>query len=75
MSKAVNKRIALAFGIIYDQGDTGLDYMDGHCAMDQALMQFFYDDQVETLSLADRTRMADMLEGIVADMQQDLETF
>ena len=75
MSKALNKRIADAFGTIYDQGDTGLDYMDGHCAMDQTLMELFYNDQVETLSLADKTKMALMLEGIVADMQQDLETF
>jgi hypothetical protein len=74
MTKALNKRIADAFGEIYDQGDNGLDYMDRHVALDEALMQVFYDDQVETLSKADKLRMADMLEGIVADMQQDLET-
>jgi hypothetical protein len=74
MTKALNKRIADAFGAIYDQGDNGLDYMDRHVALDEALMQVFYDDQVETLSKADKLRMADMLEGIVADMQQDLET-
>jgi len=75
MSKALNKRIADAFAAIYDQGDAGLDYMDRHAAVDPALMEHFYNDQVETLSLADRTRMADMLEACVADMQQDLETF
>jgi hypothetical protein len=73
MSKALNKRISEAFGEIYDRGDTGLDYMDGHCAMDEALMQFFYDDQVETLSKADKLRMAEMLEAVVADMSFDLE--
>ena len=75
MSKALNKRIADAFAAIYDQGDTGLDYMDRHTAIDPALMELFYNDQVETLSLADKTRMAEMLETCVADMQQDLETF
>jgi hypothetical protein len=72
MSKALNKRIADAFGTIYDQGDSGLDYMDRHSAVDHALMEHFYNDTVETLSLADRTRMAQMLEACVADMQQDL---
>jgi hypothetical protein len=75
MSKALNKRIADAFGKIYDRGDAGLDYMDGHVEMDAELMQFFYDDAVETLSKADKTRLADMLETVVADMACDLETF
>jgi len=30
---------------------------------------------VETLSKADKTRLADMLELVVADMEFDLETF
>jgi hypothetical protein len=75
MSKALNKRIADAFGLIYDQGDSGLEYMDRHQAVDHTLMEHFYNDSVETLSLADKTRMAEMLETCVADMQQDLETF
>jgi hypothetical protein len=75
MSKALNKRIATAFGKIYDRGDAGLDYMDGHVEMDAELMQYFYDDKVETLSKADKTRLADMLETVVADMVCDLETF
>ena len=75
MSKALNKRIADAFGKIYDRGDAGLDYMDGHVEMDAELMQYFYDDKVETLSKADKTRLADMLELVVADMACDLETF
>jgi len=74
MSKALNKRIATAFGKIYDRGDAGLEYMDGHVEMDADLMQYFYDDAVETLSKADKTRLADMLETVVADMEFDLET-
>jgi len=73
MSKALNKRISEAFGEIYDQGDTGLDYMDRHEAVDHTLMEHFYNDTVETLSKADKTRMAEMLEACVADMSFDLE--
>jgi len=73
MSKALNKRIADAFATIYDQGDNGLEYMDGHTALDPALMEHFYNDTVETLSKADRTRMALMLETIASDMDMDLE--
>jgi hypothetical protein len=73
MSKALNKRIGDAFAAIYDRGDAGLDYMDGHTAMDHTLMEHFYNDTVETLSLADRRRMADMLETCAADMDMDLE--
>jgi hypothetical protein len=72
MSKALNKRISKAFDTIYSKGDNGLDYMDRHCEMDADLMQFFYDDAVDTLSKADKTRLADMLETVVADMEFDL---
>jgi hypothetical protein len=75
MTKALNKRISKAFGKIYDMGDSGLDYMDGHNALDEALMQHFYDDTVETLSKADKTKMADMLEEIASDAEFDLEQF
>ena len=75
MSKALNKRISEAFGKIYDMGDSGLDYMDKHCALDEALMEYFYNDTVETLSKADKTRMADMLEEIASDAEFDLEAF
>jgi len=75
MTKALNKRISKAFGKIYDMGDGGLDYLDRHCALDEALMQHFYDDTVETLSKADKTKMADMLEEIASDAEFDLETF
>ena len=73
MTKALNKRIADAFDKIYDMGDSGLDYMDKHCALDEALMEHFYNDTVETLSKADKTKMADMLETIADDMSFDLE--
>ena len=75
MTKALNKRISKAFGKIYDMGDSGLDYMDRHCALDEALMEHFYNDTVETLSKADKTRMADMLEEIASDAEFDLEQF
>lgn len=73
MSKALNKRISEAFGKIYDMGDSGLDYMDRHSALDVELMQHFYDDKLETLSLADKIKMAEMLETIADDMSFDLE--
>ena len=75
MSKQLNKRIADAFDAIYSKGDNGLEYMDKHTALDNDLMQYFYNDEVETLSKAERERMADMLEQIASDMDFDLETF
>ena len=75
MTKALNKRISEAFGKIYDMGDSGLDYMDKHCALDETLMEHFYNDTVETLSKADKTKMADMLEEIANDAEFDLEAF
>ena len=75
MTKALNKRISEAFGKIYDMGDSGLDYMDKHSALDEALMEHFYNDTVETLSKADNTKMADMLEEIANDAEFDLESF
>lgn len=75
MTKALNKRISEAYGKIYDMGDSGLDYMDKHCALDETLMEHFYNDSVETLSTADKTKMADMLEEIASDAEFDLEAF
>ncbi len=75
MSKALNKRISEAFGKIYDMGDSGLDYMDRHCALDAELMEHFYNDTVETLSKADKTKMADMLEEIASDAEFDIEVY
>lgn len=73
MSKALNKRIADAFGKIYKRGDCGLCYMDNHVTLDTELMEHVYNDTVETLSNADKTKMAVMLEEIVSDMSFDLE--
>ena len=73
MSKALNKRISEAYGKIYDMGDSGLDYLDRHSALDEALMEHFYNDTVETLSKADKTKMADMLEEIANDAEFDVE--
>jgi len=73
MTKALNKRISKAFDTIYSKGDSGLEYMDRHTALDEELMEFFYNDTVETLSKRDKTRMAEMLEEIVSDMEFDLE--
>lgn len=72
MTKALNKRISKAFDAIYRKGDNGLDYMDKHCALDEELMEHFYNDTVETLNKEDKTRMAEMLEEIVSDMDFDL---
>jgi hypothetical protein len=75
MTKALNKRISEAYGKIYDMGDSGLDYLDRHCALDEVLMEHFYNDTVETLSKADKTKMADMLEEIANDAEFDIEQF
>lgn len=72
MTKALNKRISKAFDAIYSKGDNGLDYMDGHCEMDQDLMQWFYDDDVDLMTKEEKQRLAEMLETIVSDMDFDL---
>jgi hypothetical protein len=72
MSKALTKRIDKAYNAIYRKGDSGLDYMDGHCEMDQDLMEHFYNDTVDSLSKLEQTAMAVMLETIVSDMEFDL---
>lgn len=69
MTKALNKRISEAFSVIYSKGDAGLEYMDGHEVLDEALMEFFYNDTVETLSKKDKERMAVMLEAIAGDIE------
>ena len=72
MSKALTKRIDKAYNAIYRKGDSGLDYMDGHCEMDQDLMEHFYNDTVDSLSKLEQTAMAVMLETIASDMEFDL---
>jgi hypothetical protein len=73
MTKALVKRIDTAFGLIYDMGDSGLDYMDGHVALDATLMQHFYDQTLDKLTKAELKTLALQLESVVADMAFDLE--
>jgi len=66
------KRINKAFSKIYAMGDSGLDYMDGHYALDAALMQHFYDETLDTLTKAQRKELAEQLEEVVADAEFDI---
>jgi hypothetical protein len=74
MKKAI-KRINKAFATIYAMGDTGLDYMDKHSALDVALMQHFYDETLDTLSKAQVKQLAEQLEEVVSDAEFDIEVF
>jgi hypothetical protein len=69
------KRINKAFAKVYDMGDSGLDYMDGHCALDAALMQHFYDETLDKLTKAQLKELAEQLETVASDAEFDLETF
>jgi len=73
MSKALVKRINKAFGKIYDMGDSGLDYLDGHSVLNANLMQHFYDETLDTLSKAELKTLALQLETVVADAEFDIE--
>jgi len=73
MSKALVKRINTAFGKIYDMGDSGLDYLDGHSVLNANLMQHFYDETLDTLSKAELKTLALQLETVVADAEFDIE--
>jgi hypothetical protein len=68
------KRINKAFAKIYDMGDTGLDYMDKHSALDVALMQHFYDETLDTLTKAQLKLLAEQLEEVASDAKFDIET-
>ena len=68
------KRINKAFATMYNMGDTGLDYMDKHSALDVALMQHFYNDTLATLSKAQLKLLAEQLEEVVSDAEFDIET-
>ncbi len=68
------KRINKAFNTLYAMGDSGLDYMDKHSALDVALMQHFYDETLATLSKAQLKLLAEQLEEVVSDAEFDLET-
>jgi hypothetical protein len=69
------KRINKAFDKLYDMGDTGLDYMDKHSALDVALMQHFYDETLATLSKAQLKLLAEQLEEVAGDAEFDIEVF
>jgi hypothetical protein len=58
---------------MYAMGDSGLDYLDKY--VDEALMQHFYDETLDTLSKAELKELAELLEDIVSDAKFDLETF
>ena len=75
MSKAIIKRINKAFGKIYDMGDSGLDYLDRHSAVDAALIQHFYDETLDTLTKVQLKELAEQLEEVASDAKFDLETF
>jgi hypothetical protein len=74
MTKTI-KRINKAFAKIYDMGDSGLDYMDRHSALDVALMQHFYDETLSTLTKAQLKLLAEQLEEVASDAEFDLEVF
>jgi hypothetical protein len=67
------KRINKAFGKLYDLGDTGLDYLDKHSAVDVALMQHFYDETLDKLTKAELTLLAEQLEEVASDAEFDIE--
>jgi hypothetical protein len=67
------KRINDAFGKIYDMGDSGLDYLGRHGAVDAGLIQHFYDNTLTTLSKAELKELAEQLEEVINDAAFDLE--
>ena len=69
------KRINKAFASIYDMGDSGLDYLDKHTAVDVALMQHFYDETLDKLTKAELKLLAEQLEEVASDAAFDLEAF
>jgi hypothetical protein len=73
--KTTIKRINKAFAKIYDMGDSGLDYMDKHTALDVALMQHFYDETLDTLTKAQLKQLAEQLEEVASDAEFDLELY
>lgn len=79
MSTELNTRITEAFAGFAKQTDIGsFGYMSGHPALkpNRDLLQNFYNDRVmlrDTMSAADKTRLAEMLERIAADMAADLQ--
>ena len=74
MTKTI-KRINKAFASIYDMGDSGLDYLDKHSAVDVALIQHFYDETLDTLTKAELKLLAEQLEEVASDAEFDLEQY
>jgi hypothetical protein len=72
MQAKLIKRINKAFSNIYAMGDSGLDYLDRHSAVDNALMEHFYNETLNTLSVAQLTQLANSLETVVSDAGFDL---
>jgi hypothetical protein len=66
------KRINKAFASIYDMGDTGLDYLDRHSAVDVALIQHFYDETLDKLTPAQLKELAEQLEEVASDAAFDI---
>jgi hypothetical protein len=69
------KRINKAFGKLYDMGDSGLDYLDRHNAVDAALIQHFYDETLDKLTKEQLKLLAEQLEEVASDAEFDLEMF
>jgi hypothetical protein len=69
------KRINKAFASIYDMGDSGLDYLDRHSAVDVALIQHFYDETLDKLTKAQLKELAEQLEEVASDAEFDLELY
>jgi hypothetical protein len=74
MTKTI-KRINKAFASIYDMGDSGLDYLDKHSAVDVALIQHFYDETLDKLTKAELKLLAEQLEEVASDAEFDLELY
>ena len=74
MTKTI-KRINKAFASIYDMGDTGLDYLDRHSAVDVALIQHFYDETLDKLTKAQLKELAEQLEEVASDAAFDIEVY
>jgi predicted nucleotidyltransferase len=74
MTKTI-KRINKAFAAIYDMGDSGLDYLDKHSAVDVALIQHFYDETLDKLTKAELKLLAEQLEEVASDAEFDLEQY
>lgn len=69
------KRINKAFASIYAMGDSGLDYLDKHSAVDVALIQHFYDETLDKLTKAELKLLAEQLEEVASDAEFDIEMY